>query len=319
MLKHIIVPFEDRDSSASLAPAIEIANTLNLSLTLIYLHKHLEAPVTLESLPLYRLHGAIEAWDAHDRFQETAATEFLRSQARQLQAAFPNLEVDILPVGPSLYSDLSRERHEALVVYQTPLPRHTPLPNPLQFLLARTGLPLLLVDEGKSFSLAHECLVPLDGTRLSEDALPLCVDVAQKLKAHVNLMTCIVSSQNSARFSSAPIHTKEKAEQYLSRLQMTLETQKVLADSKVLLSDSPGSAIGCEACAADADVIILATHGSDSVQHMVMGRVAEELLMTTTTPLLLISPEPEAKTLSEFYEQLESVETEGDMTVYPAA
>lgn len=82
------------------------------------------------------------------------------------------------------------------------------------------------------------------------------------------------------------------------RLETTEELQRVAAErfpgavvvTHIEWSHHPAQKIVQSATALDADVIAMATHGRSGVSHLVTGSVTEEVLRTSTIPVLVVGP-----------------------------
>ena len=118
-------------------------------------------------------------------------------------------------------------------------------------------------------------VVPLDGSALSESALPLAADLASHLGATVNLL------------SSGWGSTTAKLTGYLEA-----KGAEVGVDgwsTTVAVDTFPATAIATAVADADAGaVVVMATHGRSGLGKALLGSVAEDVLKATDRPVLLV-------------------------------
>jgi nucleotide-binding universal stress UspA family protein len=123
-------------------------------------------------------------------------------------------------------------------------------------------------------STLERVLVPLDGSQLAEQALPMVEMLARKPVQAVRLLRVMDSMDDEA---GAIVSLRPAASR--------LEAAGVKVELDVQVGE-PGEAIA--AVAKDADLIIMATHGSGGWNRFRHGSVAEQTLRETTVPLLLV-------------------------------
>lgn len=120
-------------------------------------------------------------------------------------------------------------------------------------------------------------VVPLDGSRLSESALPVAAAVAVRFDAGLVLV--------SAGWGS----TAEDLHDYLETQASALGEGPVAA-TKVMTNRFPATAILDEVEAAPDAIVCMATHGRTGMGKALLGSVAEDLLVRTEHPVLLVGP-----------------------------
>lgn len=134
-------------------------------------------------------------------------------------------------------------------------------------------------------------LVPLDGSRLAESALPATSALARGLGARVTVIHVL------ERWAPATVHGERhltelaEAEAYLKAVAEWFASREVKADFSVY-RDGAEVARSIASCAADlgADLIVLCTHGWSGVRGFLFGRVAQQVLRRGTIPVLLVQP-----------------------------
>ncbi len=143
-------------------------------------------------------------------------------------------------------------------------------------------------------------LVPLDGSELAAEALPVAVSASRSLAAPVHVVRAVdaVASLPMARgtFAPTPTISMEVADRLLEEMEAEarqtvtdavawLQAEGVAATGAVL-SGSPFFAI-TETTAPD-DLLVLTSHGRGGVRRWLLGSVAEKLVREAPAPVLLV-------------------------------
>src|SRR5581483_1874513 len=134
-------------------------------------------------------------------------------------------------------------------------------------------------------------LVPLDGSPLAEQVLPLAGNVARLLDAE--LILARVESFAPVWPHGAPPDLDGGLEQlmaraaqdYLEQVQRRLPADVV--SSLVVLRGTPNGILVAFVDRNDIGLVVMATHGRSGVQRLVLGSVADALLRSGTPTLLL--------------------------------
>jgi nucleotide-binding universal stress UspA family protein len=142
-------------------------------------------------------------------------------------------------------------------------------------------------------------LVPLDGSPLAEEALPLATTLAQKHKSQLILLRAwklLPSPQGGARghfyyyshyYREVELYAYQEAKAYLQAQQDDLQKQGF--DVRILLGDTlPTQAIVAGTLTEDIDLIVMATHGRRGLARWLLGSVADEVVRLAPCPVLLI-------------------------------
>jgi nucleotide-binding universal stress UspA family protein len=135
-------------------------------------------------------------------------------------------------------------------------------------------------------------LVPLDGSEYSERAIEPARSLAEKYGARITLLTVML------RFPESKLHvpvldqrSEERGRQYLAEMRTTrLGETSVPVDTTVKLG-TPAESIAEVALDAQADLIVMSTHGTASsgrIRHT-LGSTAWKILQDAPCPVLLIS------------------------------
>lgn len=156
-------------------------------------------------------------------------------------------------------------------------------------------------------------LVPLDGSSLSERALPVACEIARRSGATLHL--CHVATQTSAApilveglpiidehlHSLRPLHVQVYLEQIRDRLmaEHDLSITVAVIDSQVAPDQEQTMPwlIARHARSIEAELMVMTTHGRGGISRFWLGSVADALVRLSPTPLLLLRA-PEAASVS---------------------
>jgi len=143
----------------------------------------------------------------------------------------------------------------------------------------------------------NRILVPLDGSPLSERALPVASALAQKFQSEIILLRVLDIPSPTAPTSHPEITigwvrearqaALQEARDYLEALQRELGPQS-LATRVVVRDASPAEDILQVAAAENVDLIVISAHGKGGVTGRPFGRVAEKVAHYSPCPVLLI-------------------------------
>ncbi|MFN8471465.1 MAG: universal stress protein [Anaerolineae bacterium] len=131
-------------------------------------------------------------------------------------------------------------------------------------------------------------LVPLDGSPLSERALPLAATLARTTNAKLILVRAAwVPHIMDLESVEAEVKCVKDAENYLAGIAAPLIQSGLNVEIGVPFA-VPGEGIVMEADLRKADLIIMSTHGRSGLSRLVYGSVAEAVLTNSPVPVLLI-------------------------------
>jgi len=123
-------------------------------------------------------------------------------------------------------------------------------------------------------------LVPLDGSELSQSALPIANELAEAIDASVTLLASGWGS------------TVAELEAYLNENATTLTAPSMIS---VVPDTFPATAIA-NAMNGPEDAVVMATHGRTGLGKALLGSVAEDVLKRSDHPVLLVGPKAVAFT-----------------------
>jgi nucleotide-binding universal stress UspA family protein len=142
-------------------------------------------------------------------------------------------------------------------------------------------------------------LVPLDGSKLAESALPLASVMAERLKASVTLIHIIEINAPKTIHGQAHLMNKEQAEIYLKHIAETAFPAESIIDYHV---HYPGVAVADVARGLaqhekefDHDLVIMCVHGKGKAVQIMFGNIGQQVVAFGKIPVLIVRPEAEDK------------------------
>jgi nucleotide-binding universal stress UspA family protein len=152
----------------------------------------------------------------------------------------------------------------------------------------------------------HTVMVPLDGTVLAEQALPLATSIAQRAHACLVLVRVVPPPVEPLAVEGAPLFVDQPvgwqtldAQQYLHavrrRLWLGVNSTLPLGHRGLdihthSLVGEPAAALAAYAETSHADLIVMATHGAQGLRRWVFGSVADQLLAISHCPVIAVHP-----------------------------
>jgi len=142
-------------------------------------------------------------------------------------------------------------------------------------------------------------LVPLDGSALARQALPLAAELAVSTHAELILLTVNAPPLGEALEVISPSQRSDELlaalrDQVLGELGGLADelSQQQVPVTPVAVEGFPAEVIVDEAARRRVDLIVMATHGYGGIKRWALGSVADKVLHATTTPLLLVRAHP---------------------------
>jgi nucleotide-binding universal stress UspA family protein len=166
----------------------------------------------------------------------------------------------------------------------------------------RSTVPVLGVrsrvgDDARAAPAIRRIVVPLDGSRLAEDALPTAQAMAKRLNVPIHLLTAIdpaghiptevipAVAFNSALYEETDSQLETEAQAMLSRVGEGLQREGVPASWEVL-HGSPYATLA--KAVQPGDLIVMTSHGRGGVKRWLLGSVAETLIREAPVPIVLV-------------------------------
>ena len=164
-------------------------------------------------------------------------------------------------------------------------------------LIHTTTIPMLLV-RGRAHATPpapklKRILVPLDGSALAQQALPLAIKLAIKLAPAQLFVLQVAAPSIDAYLRDYPVAAdlgralRDQVQQTFDMVAGDLDPQAIQLTTAIALG-SPAQAIAEEVAQRQIDLLVMATHAYTGLRRWRLGSVAAELLDTTTIPLLLL-------------------------------
>jgi nucleotide-binding universal stress UspA family protein len=140
----------------------------------------------------------------------------------------------------------------------------------------------------------QKILVPLDGSKLAEQAIPYATELC-KGSTEVTLFQVVhlplplaAPDVSMATPMPDPQELKQEAIDYLEGLAKDLREDGVNVKTDAVERDVVAEAIVAYAEENDIDLIVMTTHGRSGFGRLVFGSVAESVVRHTPCPVLLI-------------------------------
>jgi len=139
-------------------------------------------------------------------------------------------------------------------------------------------------------------IVPLDGSRFAEGALPYAQMLAERGGGQIELVRIAVHPSSYVYVSDpatlATLYDSDRAhcEEYLHKVAARLGEAMSAPVSVVVLEGPVADAILDHAEATGADLIVMSTHGRSGMERWLLGSVAEKVVRSARIPVMLIRP-----------------------------
>jgi nucleotide-binding universal stress UspA family protein len=155
------------------------------------------------------------------------------------------------------------------------------------------------LPKGKEAAMLQKILVPLDGSKLAEQALPYAEALAEKFESEIILLWVVqlpvpVAADYGAPYSAtitfdtSVTAETEQAEAYLESLRESLSEHQILTRVVVAKNQSVADAIVDLATQEKVDVIVKTTHGRTGLSRWIFGNVAAKVLQRAPCPVFLV-------------------------------
>jgi nucleotide-binding universal stress UspA family protein len=135
-------------------------------------------------------------------------------------------------------------------------------------------------------------MVPLDGSALSETALPAAASLAESTGAALLLVRATEAHATMLGDpTEAQVEVVREAEEYLDGVKLRLQARARGEITTAVWYGSPAEAIAEAAQFNDVDMIVMTTHGRGGLGRMFLGSVTESVMRSTPTPILVLHPD----------------------------
>ncbi|MEO7911780.1 MAG: universal stress protein [Roseiflexaceae bacterium] len=165
-----------------------------------------------------------------------------------------------------------------------------------------TTTPVLVVRGTKAAPIEpvtlKRVMVPLDGSPLAAQALPLAADLAERARAELLLMQAVEASIQGyptiAPLSRPDLMPSEMLGRLRALAGQLLNAQAAMLRDRGLpvtthvVTGHAAEAIIDEAARQSVDLLVISTHGYSGLKRWALGSVTDKVLHAATTPLLLV-------------------------------
>jgi nucleotide-binding universal stress UspA family protein len=169
-------------------------------------------------------------------------------------------------------------------------------------LIRRTTIPVLVVKSSTSYLNSQlgqtfkRIVVPLDGSALAEQILPRVLTLGKLEEARISLLQVLVPqsySQKEILDPNLPWWDKDVslAQAYLFRIASRLRRNGLIVTTDIVIGENVAHAIGDFASREKADLIAIATHGRGGLARMLRGSVADAIMLSGRTSMLVFKPD----------------------------
>jgi nucleotide-binding universal stress UspA family protein len=143
-------------------------------------------------------------------------------------------------------------------------------------------------------------LVPLDGSRLAEAALPAAATLSKTLDARVALIHVIERRAPQEIHGEQHLSDPAEARAYLSEVAARAFSPGVCVEQHVHTAEVGDVARSIVEHAEElgADLVVMCTHGRGGVRTWLLGSIAQQVIALRETPVLVVQPDGVAATSS---------------------
>lgn len=140
-------------------------------------------------------------------------------------------------------------------------------------------------------------LVPLDGSPFAEQALPWAAAIAGPARARLRLVLVHQSpSPPPADAATRRLYTRielslRKAQRdYLAKVADRMRREHGVQVAKATLQGTPAPALARYVQETDPEIVVMTTHGEGGIRRAWLGSVADQLVRSLETPMLIVRP-----------------------------
>jgi len=143
-------------------------------------------------------------------------------------------------------------------------------------------------------------LVPLDGSKLAECALPHAEELAKGCGTEKVILVSVTERVQGYRAFEEPSQPlgqqlvpeafgklEKQAQKYLGRIAKAMEAKGIKVSTEVLLGD-PAEEIIIYAKHPGCDVIVISSHGRSGISRWTHGSVADRVFRGSPVPVLMV-------------------------------
>lgn len=136
-------------------------------------------------------------------------------------------------------------------------------------------------------------LVPLDGSALAEQALPIAVAIAERARSKIKLVLVhppLLLMEPGPAYTKLELAMQKADREYLRSLVGRLRERLGRALSSAVLEGPVAPTLARYVRELGTDLLVMTTHGRGGLQRAWLGSVADQLIRTSEVPILIIRP-----------------------------
>jgi nucleotide-binding universal stress UspA family protein len=128
----------------------------------------------------------------------------------------------------------------------------------------------------------HSIVVPVDGSRLAEGAIPYALALAERTHSSVRFVLVNPGQYPPFLIEPARVYLSELTERFRARLGSSL--------SSIILTGPVAPSLVRHVREIGADLVVTTTHGRGGLERAWLGSVADELTRTLQVPVIVLRP-----------------------------
>ena len=167
-------------------------------------------------------------------------------------------------------------------------------------LVRLTNVPILLVRPTEHLPdflhppMFQQILVPVDGSRLSEQILKPTLALGKLLQAEYTLLRVVKPLHPDYKLITHTdpfdVDESEEAQSYLDTITKRLGIEDQPIATRLIPAEKPAAAILEQACRHERTLIAMATHGRSGMRRLLLGSVADKVLRGAETAVFVYCP-----------------------------
>lgn len=134
-------------------------------------------------------------------------------------------------------------------------------------------------------------MVPLDGSRFGEEALPIAVRLAKDLDRSIELVSVFEDEPPVATWVLTAAEMRSLLDEYLETLGNQIRESACVEVTRSVLSGPVTMSLEAHAKEKDPELIVMSTHGRGAVSRAWLGSVADHVTRHVSMPVLLVRPD----------------------------
>jgi len=138
-------------------------------------------------------------------------------------------------------------------------------------------------------------LVPYDGSKCSDHAFNVAIDVAKKNNSKITIVTCLEKDYRTpwygpdSRVTDALLKKQKKAvDKNFSSLEKVAKKSKVSISSKIIVVQSIVKSLLSFTTSNRVDLIVMGSHGRTGFDKLLLGSVANGISQKARCPVLIV-------------------------------